>query len=237
MLSITFPGSKGSAPDSILWNYETGNHGWGNKELQNYTTKNARLDGYGGLDIVVEKNSSGYTSSRITTKNKLDIQPGSYVESSIKAPVGKGLWPAFWMVGSTAAWPSGGELDILEGRGAEVQKASRAIHLPALSSPKEPRQYGFGYPGGTTRFVNSLEFEYHLYGVYFDAKEVIFFVDRQAAMHVTKATALRDGNAWPFDKPMFMILNVAIASVGSEGEVFPKRMNVRHIHVWQGIPF
>lgn len=237
MMTITFPGVKGSKPDSILWNYETGNHGWGNKELQNYTTENARLDGNGGLDIVVEKSAAGYTSSRLTTKGKLDIQPGSYVESSIKAPVGKGVWPAFWMIGSVGSWPACGELDILEGRGAEVQKASCAIHLSAISSPKEARQYGYGYPGGTSRLVNSLDFSYNTFGVYFDSRVVRFFVNRIPTMHVTKEQATKDGNSWPFDKSMFMILNVAIASIGSEGEVFPKVMNVRHIKIWQGLPF
>lgn len=36
--SEDFNGNVGSGVDTSVWNYDTGNSGWGNNEIQNYTT-------------------------------------------------------------------------------------------------------------------------------------------------------------------------------------------------------
>ena len=71
--SQEFNGSAGSAPDSSVWNYDTGAGGWGNAELQNYTTSrnNSALDGQGNLVITARRESDGsYTSARLQTQRQ-----------------------------------------------------------------------------------------------------------------------------------------------------------------------
>src|SRR5687767_2382112 len=64
-------------PDPAKWRYDTGAHGWGNKELQNYTERrkeNARVE-KGMLIIEARRDGSEaqpYTSARLTTKGKGD---------------------------------------------------------------------------------------------------------------------------------------------------------------------
>lgn len=233
---ITFPGLANTRLTS--WNYELGSHGFGNKELQTYTDQNALLDGKGGLKIVVTRQNGKYLSSRITTKGKLNVQPGTYVEGEIKAPVGKGVWPAFWSVGSEGPWPLAGELNMLEGRGIEPYKVSQAIHLASADDAKKDMSYGWGYKGGTTTLAKPLDERYNSYGVFFDNEEVKFYVNRKKTMHVTRKQAVAEGRTWPFNKPQFLILNVAINSGGSEGVVFPKTMYVKRISLWNtGVPF
>ena len=96
------------APDSSMWNYEigTGNNGWGNNELEYYTSRPENIKVEGGiLKITANKEtymSSGYTSARITTKGKFEQKHGRF-EARIKMPWGKGIWPAFWLLGANSS--------------------------------------------------------------------------------------------------------------------------------------
>jgi beta-glucanase (GH16 family) len=110
---------NGNSLNDKNWNVELGdgspNCGWGNSERQIYTNENHSLV-KGKLVITAKKEAEKYTSTRITTKGKREFQYG-YFEARAKLPVGHGIWPAFWMLGSNideAGWPKCGEIDILE---------------------------------------------------------------------------------------------------------------------------
>jgi beta-glucanase (GH16 family) len=110
------------APSSDMWDYEigTGINGWGNQELQYYTDRpeNVKVEG-GMLHITAIKESfqgSQYTSARIVTKGLVERRYGRF-EARIQLPWGRGLWPAFWMLGANideVDWPQCGEIDIME---------------------------------------------------------------------------------------------------------------------------
>ena len=117
--SDEFNGNDGSLPDSTKWAMETGNWGWGNNELEYYTSRavNAQQKS-GNLVITALKENYGgsaYTSARLKTQGLFEHTYGR-VEARIKLPFGQGIWPAFWMLGAdidTAGWPSCGEIDIM----------------------------------------------------------------------------------------------------------------------------
>ena len=59
-----------------------------------------------------------YTSARLTTQGHFSQEYGRF-EARIQVPSGKGVWPAFLLMGddlSTAGWPACGEIDIMEYR-------------------------------------------------------------------------------------------------------------------------
>src|ERR1700738_4950333 len=64
-------------PDSKKWGYDTGGNGWGNRELEYYTSKrleNARVE-KGVLVIEARKEdyrNGQFTSARLVSKNKGD---------------------------------------------------------------------------------------------------------------------------------------------------------------------
>jgi beta-glucanase (GH16 family) len=220
--------------------------------VQTYTShiSNAQLDGRGRLKIIVRrqtyKGHDGYardfTSARITTKGKVLIAPGSYLEASITAPTGAGLWPAFWTLGSNidrVGWPASGELDIFEGTGSQPTLAKAAAHVAAQGNPAVDMQYGWGEAGGTTNLGMPLDARSHIFGVYFDAKMVRFYIDRQPTMSLWAEDAAASGRTWPFGGSQYLLLNVAIArGVDTSGTEFPKNMTVGPISVWSaGVPF
>ncbi|MDR7277149.1 glycoside hydrolase family 16 protein [Catenuloplanes atrovinosus] len=245
---VSFAGGAGTSPSAADWNFETGGHGWGNNEVQTYTrsTDNAALTGTGKLAITARhqrvRGTDGvvrdFTSARLTTEGKVTVRAGSYVEAEIVAPVGAGVWPAFWTVGvnsRTVGWPAGGELDIFEGWGATPTLAHSAMHLAKAGAPKVDMPYGWGEAGGTTNLGESLDARPHRYGVYFDRNVVRFYIDRKPTMTVWAADAISAGRTWPFGGDQFLILNVAVATGTSPAmTTLPRTMTVGDIAIHEG---
>ena len=205
--SQEFNGAAGSAPDARVWNLETGGGGWGNGELQTYTNSraNSALDGAGNLVITAKRESNGgYTSARMTTQGKYAPTYGR-IEARIQIPRGQGIWPAFWMLGAdlpTAGWPSSGEIDIMENVGFEPHLVHGTVHGPGYSGGE-----GIGaqymHPQGWS-FADT----FHTFAIDKKPGEITWSVDGQVYHRVTPAST--GGDPWVFDKPFFLILNVAV---------------------------
>ena len=134
-----FTGAAGTLPNASNWGYDIGTD-WGNAQLEYDTNRpeNVSLDGNGNLVITARREtylSREYTSARITTAGKREFTYGRY-EARIKAPIGQGIWPAFWLLGAdiaTVGWPQTGEIDIFEYRGQEPAINHGTLHGPGYS--------------------------------------------------------------------------------------------------------
>lgn len=226
--------------DESVWGYNTGGAGWGNRELQYYTTRpeNVRLEN-GMLLIEARKeqyNNNEYTSGRLLTKNKKTFTYGR-IEARIKFPGGKGTWPAFWMMGNSGNWPNCGEIDIMEHVGSIPNRASFALHTVEKNGTRGNNWHA------TKMFDYSLADDFHTYAVEWaqeekDGKDVIrFFVDgvQYAEQWETK---IDNNDSWPFNKPHFIILNLAIGGTmgGSVDDAIfnvPRIMYVDYVRVYQ----
>jgi len=240
--SDDFNGAAGSAPDSSKWGHDTGGGGWGNNELEYYTTStsNAALDGNGHLVITARKeNPAGYscwygscqyTSARLLTSGKFTQQYG-HVEARIKLPRGQGLWPAFWMLGDnigSVGWPTSGEMDIMENIGREPGINHGSMHGPGYSGGN-PLTGTYTLPGGAA-FAD----DFHTFAIDWDPSGVSFSVDGNVYERHTPADT--NGNPWVFDHPFFILLNVAVGGnwPGSpdSSTSFPQQMVVDYVHVY-----
>ena len=94
------------------WNIEVAPPRNNNNELQRYTNDTIKFEN-GELVLTMVKKDTAFKSGRINTKGKVEVQYG-YIEGMLKFPSGKGLWPAFWLLGNGFAWPKCGEIDIME---------------------------------------------------------------------------------------------------------------------------
>ena len=134
----------GTAIDASKWTFETGATGWGNNEWQYYTARSENAYVQDGiLHIRANKEryeSSDYTSARMITKGKFSFTYGT-VEARIALPMGKGIWPAFWLLGENiddVSWPNCGEIDIIE----SVNDESVVYGTNHWSSEGSYAQYG-----------------------------------------------------------------------------------------------
>jgi beta-glucanase (GH16 family) len=223
------------APKTALWSYNlgTGNNGWGNNELQYYTdaSQNIKVEG-GMLKITAIKESymgSGYTSARILTKGKFEQKYGR-IEARIKMPWGKGLWPAFWMLGAnsdTVIWPQCGEIDIMEYLGSKPTSMFGTVHGP-------------GYSGGNaisknyTLINDRFDNDFHVFGIEWGENYINYYVDDKLYNQITPKDVPGE---WVFNQPFYIILNMAVGGnfPGSPNAetVFPQTMTIDYVRVYQ----
>lgn len=229
---------KPGLPDSTKWGYDVGGNGWGNNELEYYTakrTENACIEN-GKLVIEARKEAykgSNYTSARLLTKGIADWKYGR-IEAMAKLPKGVGTWPAVWMLGkniSSAGWPLGGEIDIMEHVGFDEGVVHGTIHCEAYNHSK-------GTQKGDQISVKNVTSDFHLYATEWTASQIDFFVDDQKFYSVQKSVLGSTEAQWPFDQPFFLILNVAVGGAwggqkGVDETIWPQRMEVDYIRVYQ----
>jgi beta-glucanase (GH16 family) len=236
-----FDGPANSAPNAKKWGYDLGGNGWGNNELQTYTsrTQNAYLDGEGRLIIkVIRETFQGtdgitrnYTSARLLSKGKYEQRYGRF-EVRARVPFGQGIWPAFWMLGNnidSAGWPSCGEIDIMEHVGKQPSVNHGSLHGPGYSGGN-PLTGTFTLPNAG-RFTD----DFHVFAVEWEADAIRFYVDD--TLYQTKTPAnLPAGSRWVFDHPFFMILNVAVGGSfpgnPDDTTTFPQTLMVDYVRVY-----
>jgi beta-glucanase (GH16 family) len=231
-----FTQPEGSSPDSSKWVFDLGGDGWGNNELEYYTsrTNNARIED-GKLVIEARREKFGnrdFTSARLLTKGKSSWLYGR-IEARIKVPRGQGIWPAFWMMATNidaVGWPDGGEIDIMENIGREPHTVHGTLHGPGYS--------GTGGVSGELVLPGKQKFAdaFHIYAVEWETNRIEWFVDNKRFFTATPQS-LPKGSKWVFTTPQFLLLNVAVGG-GWPGNPdstteFPQRMLVDYIRVYR----
>jgi len=226
-------------PDLTKWAYQTGGHGWGNNELQYYTSRTAPEDANayvsgGRLKISLRREEfrgREYTSARIISLaswqyGRLDI--------SARLPAGGGTWPAIWMLGSSISeldWPACGEIDIMEHVGRSQDVVHFSLHSKLYNHMEDTHLTKTClYPGVSDGF--------HLYSVDWEQDRVCFLFDGK------KAAVWRNGeggraagpDGWPFNAPFFLIMNVAFGGFfggAHDDSCLPQAMEIEYVRVYQ----
>lgn len=203
-----FSGTAGDAVANDRWSHDVGRTGWGNNEKQDYTdsTENSSLDGEGNMVIKAMRNGDGYTSARVTTKDKFEFTYGR-IEARIKMPAGAGLHPAFWMLGTdldSVGWPLSGEIDIMETLN-QADQYHTGIHAPQPDSLTSQKVDAGGIP------PEPLSENFHTYWVERSPGRVTTGIDGTTLATVTPDDLIGGDDYWVFDKPFFLLFNVAVA--------------------------
>jgi len=221
-------------PDSSKWNYDVGGGGFGNEEAQFYTKsrlENARME-KGNLIIEARKENwenNKYTSARLLTKGKFAFQYGT-VEVRAKLPKGRGTWPAIWMMSENMKkWPDDGELDIMEHVGYNQGYIHASVHTKKYNHIQ-------GTQKTDTLFVKDASEKFHVYKADWTPEKIDVYIDDQKFF--TYENKEKNNDAWPFNRPYFIILNLAVGGFwgGKEGiddAVFPQKYYIDYVRVYQ----
>lgn len=230
---------EGSSIDETKWGYNigTGENGWGNSELEYYTNRPENIyvkDGM--LHIRAQKEDyegQKYTSTRLLSQNKFTFTYGT-VEARIALPVGKGIWPAFWMLGENidkVSWPTCGEIDIIEA----VNDESIVYGTHHWAHEGSHAEYGNNtsdYYGTSLKLDIS---EFHTYKMTWDKEFITMYVDDFKYQEIDIKDTTSDMAT--FHKPFFFILNVAVGGSWPGFDIddsqFPTEMQVDYIRVYK----
>lgn len=236
---------EGTEIDDTKWGYDLGDGcdisldlcGWGNNELEYYTDRpeNVFLEN-GNLVIKAIKEvpfylgEHQYTSARLVTKNKGDWKYGR-IDVRAKLPIGKGLWPAIWMLPTDnvyGGWPKSGEIDIMEYLGDEPQRTFGTIH------------YGHDFwrfnSQGLELESGTFADDFHVFSAIWNENCIQFLMDGiKVGEPNTRSTTLP--TTYPFDQKFHLLLNVAVGGnlPGNPDAttIFPQTMEVDYVRVYQ----
>lgn len=226
--------------DLTAWSYDIGDGcpslcGWGNNELEYYTSssENSYLaDG----NLVIEAKpenimNAHYSSAKLTTKDKQSFKYGR-IDIRAKMPTGQGIWPAIWMLPTEniyGGWPASGEIDIVELVGHEPDKVHGTVHFgPPV---------GYSQSSGGFASLSSGEFadRFHVFSIIWAEDSIQWLVDDVLYHSITSAST--GMNTYPFNEEFYLIMNVAVGGTwpGAPGTqtVFPQTMRVDYVRFFQ----
>ena len=214
--------------DENKWMQETGGNGWGNNESQYYTPGSNNLSFSQGQLIITAKKeqytSNTYTSAKISTKGKFSTRFGK-IESRIQCPQGKGIWPAFWMLGTSidqVSWPACGEIDVMEHINSEMK-----IHGTAHWD-----NVGHQYWGGV---IANDPASFHNYSIIWDSTKIQWFMDGTIYYQLNIANNVNGTEE--FQLPFYLILNLAVGGdwpgYPDQTTMFPAEMKIDYVRVYQ----
>lgn len=240
---------KDGMVDELYWGYDEGY--CRNNELQDYKkadSKYARVEN-GLLVIEAHKDSHmgvnkwtgetykfEYSSAEVKSLKTIPMKYGR-VDVSAKIPIGRGVWPAIWMMpldNKYGGWPHSGEIDIMEyvyGDSIHNQVFS-TVHTTDIDVNKNYISSGLA----SSETLNS---EFHLYSLVWDEDYLEILFDNNVVF-----TYRRDEGAsqekWPFDQPFYLILNIAVGGGwggiwGIDETIFPVRMEIDYVRYYQKI--
>ena len=215
------------------WTYDLGAHGWGNQELQLYTSNSQNSYVHDGNLMIVAKNEGNYyTSARMKS---IDLQEFQYGRIDVRAllPKGQGIWPAIWMLGAnfpTAGWPACGEIDIMELIGSSPNYVHGTVHYG-----DDYTQHQFTGQGTSISFGQTFSDEFHVFSIDWNEQGITWYLDDVEFFSIDQTVS---GNQnYPFDNPFFFILNIAVGGewpgYPDETTEFPQYMAVDYVRVFQ----
>jgi len=233
----------GTEVDPSKWTFMLGDgteyglpSGWGNNELQHYLAENATVAN-GFLTITAKEESVGgrdYTSARLRTLGKGDWTFGR-MEMRAKMPIGRGLWPAFWMLPSDTVygtWAASGEIDIVEYIGSHPEWVFGTIHYGAPWPNNTHSTTATPAPPGST-----FHEDFHVFALEWEFGELRWYVDD--TLYATRTRWHTTGGPFPapFDVDFHVLLNLAVGGnlpgPPDPATVFPQELVVDYVRVYQ----
>ncbi|CAF1576734.1 unnamed protein product [Adineta ricciae] len=233
--------------DTAKWDFDVGGHGFGNNEKQYYTNnrwENARCELFPHSNngrLIIEArhehmHGSSYTSARMKSKQKWTY---GRLQIRAKLPTGRGLWPALWMLPerqtySNTYWPDNGEIDLMEQVGYEPARIHSSIHTKAHNHMIHTHKTD-------SAIVDDATSNFKIYTLDWYPDKIQTFVGDDGdpfAKHIFTWDKQGDWTKWPFDKPFFVIMNIAVGGNwggqrGIDNNIFPGRMEIDWVRFYQ----
>jgi beta-glucanase (GH16 family) len=205
------------------WFSTTGCTNEGNQELEWYLPEQVTVGGgalhltalrrpVAGVDALGREKVFDYRSGMVTTAGHFQLTYGR-IEFKVRAPRGRGLWPALWLLpvdGSSLP-----EVDIMEAYGEDPWQVALTYHGSLSFVPAQ------------AVFVNDISSGWHTYALDWSRSALTWFVDGHQAFVVDHGVP---------QKPMYLLADLAVSgsSPHSADATTPgtARLDIASIRVW-----
>jgi len=220
-------------PNPQNWTHEVGPK-WSNNELQCYTDSLENCfvkKGILTIKATIGNDEHHYHSARIVTREKHAWTYGRFIVRA-KLPKGVGAWPAIWFMPEDSSkgvpWPLCGEIDLMEQVGRDQETVHFSLHTKTYNHRKNNHRTFFETIQGVTE-------HFHDYEMIWTPQKISFFIDgiQKAEFFKMENDTV---NEWPFDKPYYLIANIAVGGTWGGPVVdtdLPYRMEIQSIKVYQ----
>lgn len=225
----------GISPAASKWTYDLGSGGWGNNELQTYTSNQENIKVTNGqltIQALYNAKKKKYTSARIKTLGNFGWQYGR-VDIRAQLPTGIGSWPAIWMLPTGAkygsAYLANGEVDIMEEVGADQNEIVGSAHSLSYNPSLGTTRHGVYYvTGANTAF--------HIYTLEWSPDYLSYQVDGVEFKRVVNDHT--GYQSWPYDQPFYLIINLAVGGSwggykGVDKTSLPWQFKIDYVRVYQ----
>lgn len=162
--------------------------------------------------------------SAMDPENRGFCQEYGYFEARMKMPPGKGVWPAFWLMGRDKSQGSA-EIDVVEYYGHDNSRFESVWHvwMAHLGKPDLGGKHIVEVPAGT------LSTRFHTYGVDVSPDVVTFYFDRKQTWQIPTPET--------FHNCFYPLVNLALGSGWPIDETpDPSYLWVDYIHVYSRMP-
>lgn len=214
---------NGSQLNTTAWEFDVNCNGGGNNEFQCYTPREDNVylkDGSLHLraereDITQGGESRQYSSGKIQGRNLKSFRYGR-IESRMKLPKGRGLWPALWMMPQDSVfggWAASGEIDIMEYRGQDYDRVEGTVHY----SSGWPNNRYTGSGMRTFPDVDDFSADFHLFELAWEQNFMTWSMDGIPfnTMNMDRNWCESPGcpyqnNREPWNQDFYLIFNLAV---------------------------
>ena len=175
-----------------------------------YAMREGKLVLRGIVNQVQPNDTAPYLTGGVYTKGKKAFINGR-IEICAKLNAAKGAWPAIWMLPEKAAWPSGGEIDIME-RLNNDSIAYQTVHSHytyTLGITENPKSHSTGpiYPD-----------RYNVYAVEMYPDSLSFYINDMHTFTYPRIQTKEEGQ-YPFNQPFYLLIDMQLGGswVGAVG--------------------
>jgi len=226
-------------PNAEKWDYEISGplkteafelfHTYTERRIENARCQNSCL--------VIEARKENFNDSKFTSASLFSKSAWRYVRIEVRAklPYGAGTWPAIWMLPegfNGEGWPSCGEIDIVEHIGQKPKEVFFNVNTGAYNIVN-------GQAKGKHSYSDDLYTDFHIFRMDWLEQSIQFFMNDALKFEFHKEG--NDEELWPFDKPFYIKLMLAVGLLYDYADgikkvdtsVFPQQLLVDYVRVYR----
>ena len=194
-----------------------------------YAMRKGKLVLRGIVNHTQRNDTAPYLTGGVYTKGKKAFTNGR-IEICAKLNAAGGAWPAIWMLPEGAAWPSGGEIDIMEEVGYDPNVILSTVHCKAYN-------HSIGTQKSGTIKVPTAQTEFHVYAVEWTEDFIKGYVDGKCYFTFDNDKK-GNKNTWPFNAAFYLKLNLAWGgdwggAQGIDESALPATYEIDYVRVFQ----